>query len=152
MRTVLLFLRGGLYFAVELLHVRRISTLSAMLQLPSPAEGVLGVLNDGNHVVPVIEAPLPTPLPQARPYRILLLNNGESPFGFQVEALEGPRTLRFVPAVLPELLQQRPALQEVPPEAIQRVHRASGVVGGPDFVVLVTPAPLYRARLLPEEG
>lgn len=123
MRTCLLFTRGGIRFALELGHVRRICAIGEVRTLPAPSEGVLGVVPDGSHVVPVIEAPLPSPQPNPNPPRILLLNNGESPFGFRVELLEGPRRLRFDWAFsVAELRGIQPLLREVPEDAIRGVY------------------------------
>ena len=178
MRTCLVFYRGGARFAVELSHVRRICALKEVRSLSSPAEGVLGIVPDGNHIVPVIEAPLPAPRQTPVPVRIVLLNNGESPFGLHVESLEGPRLLRLERVSLENLLQNQPLLREVPEEAIlgvvtqpgggsastgglsldrghlhgrerapERTHDRSG-----DVTVLLSPAFLYRTRLIAEEA
>lgn len=176
MRTCLVFMRGGVRFAVELSYVRRICALREMRALPSPAEGVLGVVPDGNHIVPVIEAPLPAPLLLPIPPRIVLLNNGESPFGFRVEALGGPRVLKFERVRVEILVQNQPLLREVPAEAILgRVNTIdlpadkfrlalkgmelfietgldrSGERSG-ESAILLNPAFLYRTRLLSEEA
>lgn len=178
MRTCLVFYRGGARFAVELNHVRRICALREVRTLSSPAEGVLGIVPDGNHIVPVIEAPLPAPRQTPVPVRIVLLNNGESPFGLHVESLEGPRMLRLERVSLENLFQNQPLLREVPEEAILGVvtqpHGVTGHFGSPgserghlhgrertpertndrsgEVTVLLSPAFLYRTRLIAEEA
>jgi len=160
----LVFLRGGVRFAVELEQVRRVCTRSDLLSLSEPAPDLEGVIADGSHIVPVIVPPLPALLSATIPNRILLLHNAGHPFGFQVEGLEGPRSLvpRGTVIPLPARLEARVA--QLPEDAILGVMTGESArgpsseqgpvqpPGGSDVIFLLAPAPLFRRRRPREEG
>jgi hypothetical protein len=153
----LVFLRGGIRFAVPLEDVRRICATGEVQQLLAPAQDVEGVVADGSHIVPVIASPLPSLEGAGGRVRVVLLNNGESPFGIRVETVDGPRDLDgIVPSPLNGGLLE--ALREVPAEAVLgmvSIGAAKPLVPGAaslEPIVMLSPGPLYRARALPEDG
>lgn len=158
MKTCLLFVRSGIRFGLKLEHVRRICAFRDIRELPSPAPGVLGVVADESHIVPVIESPLPALDRSLANPRILLINNGTAPFGILVESLEGPRPIRVEPfepdsAAWSTLTAKTPSLREVPQDSVAGISYISLSQQNPtqqEAVLLVHPGPLYRARLLQE--
>jgi len=94
---VLVFRRGGVRFAVSLKDVRRVAARSAVHSLPLAAKDILGVLPDGNHIVPLMASVLPPLAAECVRPRILLLENGDAPLALQVEHIEGPTQARVTP-------------------------------------------------------
>jgi len=116
MTTVVSFRAGGTEYAVPVEHVREVRSGPALLPLPAPRPGVVGLLSDHGNALTVI-----APLGDGRDH-VLLLDHEERAFGLLVAEVTGVVTLNG----------------EVGPAPTGQVgHLISGVIDAPEGLVLV---------------
>ena len=176
MNHYVLFRRGRSHCALHVSQISRIFSIRQVMPLADAAVDVLGIIPMGDLIIPIIATPLTAVDPVGDRQGIILVYNGDSPFGFQVDAIDGIEPL--IPLEKKELLKEKQEeLSGVPPDAIRRFLRRdapsvgpnetkigpeiipkggqeSGPESGPTspkIIPEIIPETLYRARAFPEE-
>lgn len=114
--TMVCFRAGGTEYAVPVENVREVRSAEALVPLPSPRPGVMGMLSDRGEALTVI-----APLGDGHDY-VLLLDHDNRGFGLLVAEVTGVITL---------------AGEVGPPPAGQIGHFISGVITTPGGLVLL---------------
>jgi chemotaxis signal transduction protein len=116
MTTMVCFRAGGTDYAVPVENVREVRSSEALLPLPTPRPGVMGLLSDRGNALTVI-----APLGDGHDH-VLLLDHDDHAFGLLVAEVTGVVKI---------------AGEVGPPPAGQIDHYISGVFTTPDGLVLL---------------
>jgi chemotaxis signal transduction protein len=127
MTTMVCFRAGGTDYAVPVENVREVRSSEALVPLPAPRPGVMGMLTDRGTALTVI-----APLGDGHDH-VLLLDHDDRAFGLLVAEVTGVVTL---------------AGDVGPPPAGQVGHFISGVITTPDGLVLLVDVAALDESLL----
>jgi chemotaxis signal transduction protein len=116
MTTMVCFRAGGTDYAVPVEHVREVCSGEALLPLPAPRPGVMGLLSGQGDALTVI-----APLGDGHDH-VLLLDREDRAFGLLVAEVTGVVTFSG---------------EVGPPPAGQIGHLISGIINTPNGLVLV---------------
>jgi hypothetical protein len=149
MKHWLIFNRGGLRFGFELTAVHRVCSIAELRHLPIAARDVIGVIPDGQLIVPVLNTPLPSESLEAREGRIVVVHHGRESFGLQVTEVEGPRVMYECP--IPTSYLEHPVPKglrlDLLKACLNTEHRPLVYYPGVALTFSLDPGTLYRTRL-----